>query len=171
MSDFPLSETLAGAAPIVEKALRIFAPTIRRRATAIGKDFIDSAIVSLQVGFAPYLRTSYERCRQVKTLLTQDRPLPLLDIYVHLFLDCSGECVSDDSLIENLGKYGRVVVTGLAGCGKSMYLKYLTICRFENGRGTIPVFVELTRAKFADFKRSSFLCTSSVRMYRQEREL
>ena len=79
----------------------------------------------------------------MKTLLSQDRPLALLDIYVHLLLDCKDHHVTDDGLIEDLATYRRVVITGLAGCGKSMFMKYLTICRFENPRGMIPLFVEL----------------------------
>jgi hypothetical protein len=131
------------AYPVVKKALDGLAPTIRRGAGAIAKNLIDKAIANFQIGFAPYLHTSYERCRSVKTLLSQDRPLALLDIYVHLLLDCKDHHVTDDGLIEDLATYRRVVITGLAGCGKSMFMKYLTICRFENPRGMIPLFVEL----------------------------
>src|SRR5437764_3258928 len=90
------------AYPAVKKALDDLAPTIRRGAGAIAKNLIDKTIASLQIGFGPYLRTSYDRCRSVKTLLSQDRPLALLEIYVHLFLDCKDDHVIDDFLIDKL---------------------------------------------------------------------
>ncbi len=127
----------------MRQALEGLGPTIRREAGSITRTLVDKAIANLKIGFAPYLRTSYDRCGSVKTLLSQERPLPLLDIYVHLNLTCGESTLADDDLISQLEVYRRVVITGLAGSGKSMFGKYLTICRFENGRGTIPIFVEL----------------------------
>jgi predicted NACHT family NTPase len=142
MSDLPLPD-LAAAYPVVKEALHAFAPTIRKGAGNLARNIIDKAVASLQIGFAPYLNTSYDRCKSVKTLLSQDKPLQLLEIYVHLNLKCKNDIVNDDSLINNLSSYNRIVITGLAGAGKSLFLKYLTICRFHNPCGTIPVFVEL----------------------------
>jgi hypothetical protein len=143
MTDLVPPDVLTAAAPVVKKALDAVAPTIRRATSALTKSLVDKTIASLQIGFAPYLRTSYERCRSVKTLLSQDRPLALLDVYVHLYLECREQNLTDDALITNLASYRLLVVTGLAGCGKSMFMKYLTICRFENSHGIIPLFVEL----------------------------
>jgi hypothetical protein len=143
MTDLISPVAMAAAYPVVKKTLDGLAPTIRKGAGAIAKHLVDKAIANFQIGFGPYLNTSYERCKTVKTLLSQDRPLALLDIYVHLFLDCKNTHLIDDDLIENLSTYRRLVITGLAGCGKSMFMKYLTICRFENAHGTIPLFVEL----------------------------
>jgi hypothetical protein len=145
MTDLITPDTLATAAaiPVVKKALDGLAATVRRGAGAIAKRVLDRAIANLQIGFAPYLQTSYGRCRLVKTLLSQDRPLALLDIYINLLLACKDQYFIDDDLIADLDSYRRVVITGLAGSGKSMFMKYLTVCRFENSRGTIPLFVEL----------------------------
>ena len=142
MTDIPFSSV---AAPIVKKALEAAAPTIRNGAGKIAKNIIDSVIANLQIGFTPYLQASYERASSVKTLLSQDRPLALLDVYVNLFLTCAEINTTDDDLIGDLQKYRHVVITGLAGCGKSMLLRYLTICHFERHKGTIPIFVEMRR--------------------------
>jgi hypothetical protein len=145
MTDLVTPDTLATAAaiPVVKKALDSLAATLHRGAGAIAKRVLDRTIANLQIGFAPYLQTSYGRCRLVKTLLSQDRPLSLLDVYVNLSLDCKNQHLTDDDLIQDLDSYRRVVITGLAGSGKSMFMKYLTICRFENPQGAIPLFVEL----------------------------
>lgn len=137
------SENLLAAAPIIKKALDALGPTIRRGAGSVGKNLLDRTIADLQIGFAPYLNTSYERCRYVKTLLSQDRPIQVQDLYVQLNLDCGDDHLKDENLVQSLESYRHIMITGLAGCGKSMFMKYLTICRFENSRGMVPVFVEL----------------------------
>ena len=123
MTDLISPVAAAAAYPIVKKTLDGLAPTIRKGAGAIAKHIIDKAIANFQLGFAPYLNTSYDRCKSVKTLLSQDRPLALLDIYVHLFLDCKGNHLLDDDLIAKLTSYRLIVITGLAGSGKSMFMK------------------------------------------------
>lgn len=76
MSDV-LSQDLAGTHPLIKDALSAFAPTIRKNAGGIARALVDRAVANLQIGFAPYLNTSYARCKSVKTLLSQDRPLDL----------------------------------------------------------------------------------------------
>ena len=129
--------------PYRKESAQLSEPTIRKGATGLAKHLIDKTVANLQIGFSDYLRVSYDRCRSVKTLLSQDKPLVLLDIYVHLHLECKDDIIEDDDLIANLESYGHLVITGLAGCGKSMFMRYLTLCRFENGHGKIPLFVEL----------------------------
>ena len=143
MTDLIPPEALAAAAPVVKEALENLAPTIRRGAGALARHILNSTIASLQIGFSPYLHLSYARCRSVKTLLSQDRPLALLNIYVHLQMQCGDSHLSDDDLIEDLRQYRNIVITGLAGSGKSMLTKYMTIRFFENSNGMIPLFVEL----------------------------
>ena len=46
-------------------------------------------------------------------------------------------------LIDGVAQKKWVVVTGSAGSGKSMFMKYLTICSFEARSGVIPLFIEL----------------------------
>lgn len=88
----PLSSAaLAAAGPVVKEALKGLGPTIRRGAGNMTRHLIDLAVANYQIGFEPYLLTSYDRCRSVKTLLSQDRPLSLLEIYVHLSLTCGSD--------------------------------------------------------------------------------
>ena len=61
----------------------------------------------------------------------------------HLTLTCGKEQLADDELIDKIDEYKRLVITGLAGSGKSMLSKYLMIRRFLNPSGRIPLFVEL----------------------------
>jgi len=105
----------------------------------------DQLAVALGKGFSEYLDTSYNKCRVFKSILNPSEPLRVLDHYVHVTLTCGNKKLPDDELIKVLPTLNCVIVTGLAGCGKSMFMRYLTLRNFEDSRGTIPLFVELRR--------------------------
>lgn len=94
-------------------------------------------------GLDAYLERSFQRCRFFKTLLNTSQPLEVEKKYVHTFLKCGSEKTIDDTLIKNSEIHRSVVVTGLAGSGKSMFMKYLTLQKFQNSNGIIPLFIEL----------------------------
>ncbi|MFM7344343.1 MAG: NACHT domain-containing protein [Tagaea sp.] len=96
-----------------------------------------------QLGFSDYLDASYRRCAWIKTLISGDRPVSLLSMYVPLQLKCGNLIKRDEDVISLVDDQKLLVITGLADCGKSMFMKYFTICRFENPKDSIPLFVEL----------------------------
>ena len=82
MTDLISPVAAVAAYPIVKKTLDGLAPTIRKGAGAIAKHIIDKAIANFQIGFAQYLNASYDRCKSVKTLLSQRQTSsPLRYIY------------------------------------------------------------------------------------------
>lgn len=107
------------------------------------KGILDRAVVSFQVGFKEYLRTSYARCDVFKTMLSPNVPLSLAEYYQHISLTCGDENLRDEDLISDLHNRRAIVVSGLAGSGKSMFMRYLTISMFRQSRGKIPLFVDL----------------------------
>ena len=109
----------------------------------MAQSVIDKTIVSLQIGFKEYLMNSYRRCRTFKTLLNPNLPLDLVDNYVHINLRCADKAITDDNLISQLDAHKFIIITGLAGSGKSMFMKYLTICKFNSVDIKTPLFVDL----------------------------
>ena len=77
--------------------------------------------------------------------MNQGRPIDTLSKYVHVSLSCGSEVVTDDWLIEHISEKPFLVISGLAGSGKSMFMKYLTICKFEQPGDGIPLFIELRK--------------------------
>lgn len=137
----PASGTVVSSA--VAKAIDGLAGSLTKQIGRFAKPIVDRAVVDLGVGFRSYLDASYNRCRFFKTILNQAQPLEVVSHYVHNTLTCGNRTISDDDLIAKLSEWKYVVVTGLAGSGKSMFMKYLTICKFERPAGSIPLFVEL----------------------------
>lgn len=138
----PITATSA-ATGVALKALDGLRASLARNIGRFTKPVIDKAVVDLGLGFTNYLVASYNRCRYFKTILNQAQPLEVAQHYVHNTLSCGQNTVTDDELIQKLSKLKYVVVSGLAGSGKSMFMKYLTIAKFENTGGTIPLFIEL----------------------------
>lgn len=128
---------------VIKNALDGLGTTLGKQIGRFTKPIIDRAIVDLGIGFQSYLESSYNKCRYFKTILNQAQPLEVVPHYIHNNLMCGTKKVRDDQLINQIDDLKYVVITGLAGSGKSMMMKYLAICRFENPRGRIPLFVEL----------------------------
>ena len=148
---------MKSAAPIVSAAI---SSTIQSLKSASSK-ITDKISRELKLGYADFLEASYNRCQQVKTIVSGDHPVALLDVYVNLQLTCGDIATDDIDLIGDLEQYGRIVIAGTGGAGKSMFMKYLTVCRFENTKGKIPLFVELRNLNNLSKKDLLQYCFSS----------
>lgn len=153
--------------PVIEGTLTALAPSLTKQMGKAARGIIDSTVVALQLGFSEYLSSSYDRCRVFKTILNPQQPVDVLSHYINVTLTCANKTLKDDVIISNLSNYKRIVVTGLAGSGKSMFMKYMTIRQFLQPSTSIPVFVELrhmndlTERNLLAFIRTS--CTSKNR--------
>ena len=95
--------------------------------------------------FSEYLARAYERQSMIKTLVFQNRPMPLKELYLPLTLVDR----ANDSFIkitqynqEFFAKNRHVLVTDMAGMGKSTLLRFLFLECIEGNHG-IPLFIEL----------------------------
>jgi len=96
-----------------------------------------------QYSFKHYLSNTLARCSKVKTFLNKDEPVNLLDTYVETTFNCGKKHYTDIELIETLEKLKTIVVLGSAGCGKSMFMRYLLVSLCQQPSGRMPLFVEL----------------------------
>ena len=79
--------------------------------------------------------------RKVKTIWQVDKPVDLMEFYCdsHVKIDGSRRVVRS---LEDFGSKENLLIEGIAGQGKSIFLRYL--CATELARGEyIPLFVEL----------------------------
>jgi predicted NACHT family NTPase len=72
-----------------------------------------------------------------------DSPVDLLHSYVPLNFTHDKAFVDGYELIEQIRRKRNVVISGAAGSGKSMFMRYLWISCFVDSRGKIPLFIEL----------------------------
>jgi hypothetical protein len=136
-----IKEAFALAA--AKKAAEIAAQEIYVHTTSAAKASLNRLLVEFGVGFSKYLRRNFDRCRFVKTLLHRVDPIKIESAYVDPSLKIRNKTVSGEDVLAELADLKRVVVTGLGGSGKSMFIKktFLDLCQKPFGR--IPLLVEL----------------------------
>ncbi|ANY19849.1 NACHT domain protein [Tsuneonella dongtanensis] len=145
MNPSPTSSAIASASSAIGDTIgkKIGEAIIRS-----GSKILDKAKVSLEVGFRPYLEKNYARCRYYKTLLDPYEPCDLEATYINVKLHLKGrtaaEIVEDTKLINRFLDGEKFVVTGLAGCGKSMLMKS-AVLRTYGSSNSLPLFFELRK--------------------------
>ncbi len=93
--------------------------------------------------FGEHLQVTFDRCSKIKTILHTDEPANLLEQYVSAKLKCRDKIYDDLDFIDEIWKRKRIIISGTGGGGKTVLMKYLWICFFENPKGKIPLFIEL----------------------------
>lgn len=114
---------------------------IANASSQLGSKLFDKAKVALEVGFTPHLESTYDKCRYYKTLLNPLEPCDLSETYVNVNMERPNgkDRLKDIELIHSFLDGHKYVVTGLAGCGKSMFMKYAALSTFESSN-RLPLF-------------------------------
>lgn len=94
-------------------------------------------------GFEEYLSVQTTRYSKVKTIISSNTPVSLLDVYVNLFLFNGQAAARDDDFLSNMGKHRAILFTATAGSGKSMLMRYLFLRFIEVQSDRIPIFIDL----------------------------
>ncbi|ATY30791.1 NACHT domain-containing protein [Sphingomonas psychrotolerans] len=131
------------ASAVITKALVASGPKVVAIAATQARKTPERISSALGLGFSHHLQTTFDKCYKIKTLIYRDEPVELLSQYVSIKLGLKKAKLTDNYIIENLEEYKNVIVQGGGGSGKTMFMKYLALCRFENPRGRIPIFIEL----------------------------
>ena len=95
--------------------------------------------------FTSYCTLVYGKSSLVRTLYSKNKPMALRDVYVKTRFHQGPNNFTDLDLIKKFSAGSRIIVKGNGGSGKTIFLKYLWLSRFEKPSGRIPIFVELRR--------------------------
>lgn len=97
----------------------------------------------------PHLENTFIRFKSIKTILQPLTPTDFLSIHAtqrFKFHDNNNDDHDIDhyTLVESIiNNPHNLIITGTAGSGKSIFMRYLWLSLFLNGDGRIPVFIEL----------------------------
>ncbi len=98
---------------------------------------------ALTNAYGPFMEQTYARVGRIRTLLQPDASVDLLGHYVAPRLGDGGREIDLGALIDWLSDGARLVVSGLAGRGKSALMKYVALSLYHAPRGKIPLVFEL----------------------------
>lgn len=124
---------------VLESASKVIFQFVKDKKASVTR----TARVRFLIGFSDYLKSSYDKCRIVKTIISPDEPIPTEKLYVNVQLEANHEIIDDDVLIDRIEEYKLVVIEGSAGSGKSWFMKRLILRRLVNPLGKIPLLIEL----------------------------
>jgi hypothetical protein len=109
---------------------------------AFGKK-VDQAYAKFNMGYADYIKRSYAKCAQIKTILYRHQPVLLKEHYVQPTLQSGNKKVDGSGFAKTIKPGTKSVVIGTAGSGKSLFMKYTYMQIVDEGKPFVPLFLEL----------------------------
>ena len=98
---------------------------------------------SISSAYTAYLEQTFNRVKNIRTFLRPNEPIDLLSHYVPVTLSLDNKNFTADQLITLAVKDKRIVVSGLAGRGKSVLMRFIALSMYHVPKGKIPLFLEL----------------------------
>ncbi|WGE69041.1 NACHT domain-containing protein [Actinobacillus equuli subsp. haemolyticus] len=119
----------------------------------------------IKQSFHEYLSSSYKRLSFMKTLLYRNEPVKLSECYVRnsiTFKDNDGysNIVDDHKFLEFILNRKKVILSGIAGGGKSVLCKSIFLEMVNKANGVYPIFIELRELKhYSQFSLLEYICS------------
>ena len=131
------------------KLIETLAPALAKSIKSSAQHVKEKMEVKLRMGFSRFIDSNVRRFSTVKTIISSSTPIPLLSIYVNLFLSPATKQkkirkhLRDEDFLTRIDEYRSVVFSATAGAGKSMLMRYLYLRFLETQTERLPVFIEL----------------------------
>lgn len=139
-----LSEAVIKGA--VEGIKGIASDLVKMGASA-GRKQLAKLSVDFEYGFKEFLERNYKRISRVKTLLNPTVPISVETAYVSPSFELDHDELTEDDFISLIAEQRFIVVTGIGGSGKSIFLKHLFVRFCNEALGKVPLFIELRQIK------------------------
>jgi hypothetical protein len=101
------------------------------------------ALQGLTDAYRTYLEQTYSRVRTIRTFLKPNEPVDLLEHYVPVTLALNSKRHAVEDVIDLATKNGRIIISGLAGRGKSVLMRFIALSLYHAPRGKIPLIIDL----------------------------
>lgn len=138
------------AALTAAAAKEAFTPA-RQIIERVGRASYNRLLAAFSRTFAAHVDAVNRRCSNIKNIIYRDQSVSLLSQYVNVNFEKrksprgSSESISDGEVLDALINGAKCVLSGTAGAGKTMFMKWAALKCISgiNGHGLIPLFIEL----------------------------
>lgn len=126
---------------LIKEATKPAASLIKKH----GKEAYHSLMIEYSKCFESHISASYAKCSSVKNILYRDQSVDLNSQYVNVNFHNGSLENSDAEVVSKVLLGGKVLVSGTAGAGKTMFMKWsvLRITDTIENHQLIPLFLEL----------------------------
>lgn len=129
----------------ITNLVKDFSVSVFDRASKLTSQQVKRLKTRFKIGFDEYLSDTVASASVVKTLLYRDFPENIGNIYVDQVFLCADKKIEDSKLRDKIINGKKVIISGLAGSGKSFFVKNL-IYTAALEKEKFPIFVELRHA-------------------------
>lgn len=131
-----------------------------------GREKYDEFIVTYTNAFKSHLEWADERTQSVKNMIYRDRRAKLNDCYVATNFKSSKSLITDTEILESVKSGNRLIVSGTAGSGKTMLLKWVVqeLLNTSLHHNVIPIVIDIKEITESDLDKNfaHFIYSSSV---------
>lgn len=135
MADTDFDPNKLAAEVIIQATERVVSATAAPLRTRLRR-----TLQLLSSAYSPFLEKTFKRVSTIRTFLKPTESVDLLDHYVPVDLTDKSCDMKVDQVIDQLSKGACFVISGLAGRGKSVLMRYIALCLYHSPRGRIPLF-------------------------------
>ena len=123
---------------------KAIAPHAIAMSKSLGRRAYDDFVATCTNVFSDHLKTSYLRCKSLKTIVTRSSAIDLEEHYVHLSFSGDVERADTDLCRLLQTSNDRLLVVGSAGSGKSMFMRWCVLQLIASipNHQRIPLFLE-----------------------------
>lgn len=109
--------------------------------------------------FEEYLDSKYQLLSKMKTLL-HSNPIPISEFYIQSPIKYNNNYINESQLIKFILSNKNIIVSGIAGLGKSVLLKSLFLNIASNNYNIFPIFIELRDLNYSNESMLDYISKS-----------
>jgi len=140
------------AANVIQHNIEAFIET----AKGILKGSSDMIRLHIDKTYKTYLNNIIEKYSKTKSFLLRGEPVPLDQFYVPLNVHSHKQIINTPGIAELQNISSRVIITGSAGCGKSMMMRHLLLDSII-ANNKVPILIELRQFNASDTDLKSLI--------------
>lgn len=106
-----------------------------------------------------YLDNRYESLSKMKTLLYKN-PVLISDFYIPIPVKLGEYNIKETSIVKVILENKKVIISGGAGLGKSVFCKSIFLNIATNNYGVYPIFIELRDLNISDQSLIEYICNN-----------
>lgn len=134
---------MAGLEKAIEATVGRLATILLEKAPSAATTAYKNLELLIEKGLPSYLSAQNAKCEKIKTLINPNTPVLIDEIYEYPDFLLDYETVSADELLKvAYSDEKKLIITGDAGCGKSVFLKHAFRNVIRRGDSFYPVFLE-----------------------------
>jgi len=106
------------------------------------KKIDDHIKLHIKSTYTNYLKNTYSRYSKTKSFFIRSLPVHLYEYYIPIGIECDSYKIQNPGIKSCTDFSHRLIITGSAGCGKSMFIRHLFLDAIKDKK-YVPILVEL----------------------------